>query len=1172
MNYRNLCAALVLLISSSSVYAQRDLRDIPQPDPTAELAAMRIGEGFEVNLFAADPMFAKPIHMNFDAQGRLWIASSRNYPQIEPGAAPSDQIIMVEDRDRDGTADHHVVFADNLLIPTGVLPGDGGVYVANSTELIHLTDSDGDGRADRRRTILSGFGTEDTHHLLHTLRWAPDGWMHLNQSIYIHSHVETPYGIKRLDGGGIWRFDPGTSQLEVFCKGFVNPWGHVIDAYGQSLVTDGAYFEGINYAFPESVFVTSPGATRWLAGLNPGSPKHCGLEMISGDAMPKEMHGRLVTNDFRSHRVCLFEIARQGSGYRSSQLPELIRTEHVAFRPIDVKMGPDGAIYIADWYNPIIQHGEVDFRDPRRDTEHGRIWRITAKGKRPLTPPRYDQLSEPALCQLLRDSALWVRQFARMELATRPKANREKALAEFVTSGKSAEERSLRKLEQLWVKLCAREVDASLIDQLRGDDEPRIRALAVRTISRLRSELPSALSWLSEAIRDTDDQVVLEAVTGLGQMQALPAVEKLLEVAGRPAQDQFLKFALWNAVRSNEPVWLSALESNQLQVQADLAKLRLLADGATQSAIARPLMELLRAGELSESTRGAVLDLVAEKAAPDVLGDLLEWLTAPTSQLTLASRISYLESLSRLTLARNIKPDRADSILAGLLKSNFIENWTTKESPGLAPRYWTGLVEAAGQWQCAACVPAIIAGLNRPDLRAEGELISRGLQGLARIPDEAAKNYVREQTASASSLALRAAALAALNVFDSPAAARGTLEMLRGLQPSDLDTGENAAGSLLSRAAGVDALRQALESAEKEPDQKAWSADGARALVAAVRNAAGSNDALLAKVLSVTRLEALGWKWSDTWSKEIIEKAVSSGDAARGEVIYRDARLQCVRCHAIGPAGGVIGPNLVSLGGSSTPEYILQSLIEPNAKLKEGFQTLSVLTEDGRVISGLQKSRTETQLQLLLADGTLQTISTDSIDTVQNGRSLMPAGLVDMLKEQDLVDLTRFLIELGKSPKYMLDTRPVVRNWSVLLNTPAAVQKINRTSLDTVATQLPELNWLAVPATVAGSLPIAEVPAFQLYRDLPTTGFARFDVNVEQGGSVILDLSKRGEAVSLWLDGQPRKLPEPDEAIQLTAGRHQFVFGLRIRDVSPSFSCEVRTGHLGSAVLQLGGK
>ncbi len=340
-------------------------------------------------------------------------------------------------------------------------------------------------------------------------------------------------------------------------------------------------------------------------------------------------------------------------------------------------------------------------------------------------------------------------------------------------------------------------------------------------------------------------------------------------------------------------------------------------------------------------------------------------------------------------------------------------------------------------------------------------------------------------------------------------------------------------------------------------------------MIAALRNAAGSDEALLNRALSVTRFDALGWKWTDAWAKEIVEKALSAGDPARGEAIYRDAKLQCVRCHAIGTAGGLIGPNLVSLGGSSPPEYILQSLIDPNAKLKEGFQTLSVLTDDGRVISGLQKARTDSQLQLLLADGSLQTIATDSIDTLQNGRSLMPAGLVDMLKEQELVDLTRFLIELGKSPKFTVDTMPRVRTWSVLTHTPAAAQKISRTSLDTVASDLPELVWTKVPATVAGRLPISELPAFQLYRDLPAMGFVRFDVDVQQAGSVLLDLSAQGESVSLWLDGQPRKLPAPDEQIQLSVGLHRFVFALRLRDVSPAISCQVRTGHLGSAVIQL---
>ncbi|MEO7598480.1 MAG: PVC-type heme-binding CxxCH protein, partial [Opitutus sp.] len=175
----------------------------PQPHPTFEVA-----EGFEVSLWAENPLLDKPVQMNFDAKGRLWVASSELYPQIEPGQAPTDRIIILEDTTGAGRADKATVFADGLLIPTGLEVGDGGVYVAQSTELLHFADTDGDGKADVRRTVLSGFGTEDTHHNLHTLHWGPDGRLYLNQAVYTRTDAETPYGVVRMKAGGIFRFDP----------------------------------------------------------------------------------------------------------------------------------------------------------------------------------------------------------------------------------------------------------------------------------------------------------------------------------------------------------------------------------------------------------------------------------------------------------------------------------------------------------------------------------------------------------------------------------------------------------------------------------------------------------------------------------------------------------------------------------------------------------------------------------------------------------------------------------------------------------------------------------------------------------------------------------------------------------------------------------------------------
>ncbi len=352
----------------------------PQPVPTFEVA-----DGFEVSLWAENPQLHKPIGMNWDPQGRLWIASSEVYPQIKPGQPATDSVVVLEDTRGSGKADKATVFADGLLIPTGVLPdGTGGCYVAASSQLLHFGDKDQDGKADQREVVLSSFGTEDTHHNLHTLRWGYDGRLYMNQSIYTHSHIETPQGVMRLNSGGIWRFDPETWKLEVFCKGGCNPWGHHWDQWGNHFFTDGAGFKGVYHAMEGATYFTYSDMRREAESISPGNyPKFASLEVVHSPNFPNDWQGSLITCDFRAHRVVRFSLSDVGSSFQTHEMPDLLRSTNVTFRPIDVRFGPDGALYIADWSNPIIQHGEVDFRDPRRDKEHGRIWRVAAKG-RPL--------------------------------------------------------------------------------------------------------------------------------------------------------------------------------------------------------------------------------------------------------------------------------------------------------------------------------------------------------------------------------------------------------------------------------------------------------------------------------------------------------------------------------------------------------------------------------------------------------------------------------------------------------------------------------------------------------------------------------------------------------------------------------------------------------------------
>ncbi len=1135
-------AFFVLLAGRSFAYAQRELTNIPAPDPVAELAAMQVADGYEVNLFASDPDFSKPIHMNWDAQGRLWIASSQNYPHLKPGAEPTDQIIVLEDTDGDGVSDKRTVFADDMMIPTGVLPGDGGVYVANSVQLIHLSDTNNDGKADLKRTILSGFGTEDTHHLLHTLRWRPDGRMAMNQSIYIHSHLETPYGVKHLDGGGVWHFDPDNFELEVFIKGLVNPWGHAINEFGQSVATDGAGGEGINYLFPGGIYFTAPGATRWLSGLNPGSPKHCGLEFISGSAMPDDMRDVLITNDFRGHRVCRFRLERQGSGYRSVQLPDLIRSEHIAFRPIDVKMGPDGAIYVADWYNPIIQHGEVDFRDPRRDTEHGRIWRITAKGKTATKRPDYQSATEGELVQLLTDSALWVQQFAREELERRDGTKVAAAIAKLDVSQAAHLE-----LQPLWIQLARRNVDLPTLDRLRQHSDPRVRAAAFRVIGERHSQIPEAAKWLAHAIDDNDDQVVLEAVCGLHRVGTLAAVTQLLRATARPNKDQHLNFAIWNALRETEATWMPAFESGKLVIH-DLAALDALADATTTNVVARSLAAQVAGQPLDQQPR--TVELIATRGDAESLATLVQWIVS--SDKKPAERASLLDVVLVQSRARNLIPSDASIWLPQAMGTVAVVDANTAPLVAVYSR-------AAEQWKIMDTTGTLNKWL---DLSAGDPLpasLSATLNALATVGGEEGQKRVRDHATHPSMpLLQRVAAIAALSSFDPELAARTAIDIYR-LELSVDPLKEippqvsNAVTAILSRKPGVEAIRKAMVTAETST----WHPNRARDFLAAVRGSSQSSEELIASIVAATGLENAGWKMSGELTARLVQLVNETGDAKRGEQIYRRDKLLCITCHAIGPSGVEIGPNLVSLGGSAPLDYIVESLIDPAAKAKEGFQTLSVLLDTDEVLSGLQKARTDESLQLLLADGTLRTLSNDSIEAVREGKSLMPTGLVDQLSESEMVDLIAFLSKLGRAPEYTVDTKNWVRNWQLLTWSEAAHVRLNRTSFDTVATGDPALSWRLLTSQVNGTAPLIREAAFQPHGAVPPTVFLRFDLECSEAGPVQLKFTQPLESLSFWFDGDAKPVPKQDENIDLSAGTHQIVVGARIDQTSGSIGCEV---------------
>jgi putative heme-binding domain-containing protein len=1120
-------SAVILLVAPGLALAQRDVKDIPDPDPELERRTLQLPDGFEINLYAADPLLAKPIQMNFDAAGRLWVVCSEVYPQIKPGQKANDRIIILEDTHGTGRADKTTLFADGLLIPTGVEPGDGGAYVSDSTELLHIATDPKTGKGGRRRVVLSGFGTEDTHHILHTLRWGPDGMLYFQQSIYIHSHIETPYGVRRLNAGGIWQFRPETMELEVFARGWWNPWGHAFDRWGQSFVTDGAGGNGVNYVIPRGAYETAVGAARVFPGLNPGSPKYCGHDILSGRHLPDDWQGNLITNDFRGHRVCRFILKEDGAGFAAVQQADLVHTNHAAFRPVDVKMGPDGAIYLADWYNPIIQHGEVDFRDPRRDHVHGRIWRITYKG-RPLVPrPRLVEAPTEALLDALKAPEGWTRHFAKRVLKERGK-DVLPALAAWVQKldpADAAYDHHL--LEALWVYQTLDTPEPGLLRKVLEAHDPHARAAAARVLSYWHKRIPDAEGLLAARVADEHPRVRLEAVRALGVVPDAHPVEIALGALDRP-MDRFLDYSLYATVRELEPYWQPALRQGTLRLTERPAHLLFALQAAGSQEVLRPLVELVRSGQITPEREADVLGLLAAVGGPGELTLVFERTLAGEAKQP-GMRAALLGALAEAAQQRKARPAGNLDRLRNLLEA--------ADDPVRA-----AACRLAGLWKREALRPQLVRFAQAADTPIE--VRRAALEGLSALGDPASKETLIRVAESNRPAAVRRLAVTALAGIDSRAAAERVAEVL-----AETPSGEDPAdvfAAFMTRPGGADALTSALSG-------KKLAADVARVGLRTVRSSGRNAPALIDVLTKAGGLTTGPRTLTAQELQALVTDVQRHGDPARGERIYRRQDTTCMKCHAIAGAGGQVGPDLVSIGASAQVDYLIESILLPNKAIKENYHTLVVTTNDDRLFTGVKVRETKTELVLRDAEDREVAIPIKDITTRDQGRSLMPEGLADSLTRGELIDLVRFLSELGKVGPYAVGKAKVVRRWQVLDATPPA-RALLRQGAAAVGNS-PGLTWSPAYGTVSGVLPLEDLPRLDGPRGGAMLGVARCQLDVSTGGPVALRLnSARG--LTVWLDGLPLEAGER-MTLDVKPGTHTLTFAVDLARRRAGLRCEL---------------
>lgn len=555
--------------------ADKILNDTTQYEPLDKASLKKPGidqfvlpEGFEINLFASEVDFSltNPVKITFDPQGRMWVADMPSYPQYLPGAQPNDKILILEDTDRDGVADKETVFADGLYMPNSVEIGKGGVYVSQPPNIWFMKDNDGDGRADEKEIIMHGFGTEDVHHTLDTYTWGPDGALYWHSGTFLHSQVETPHGPQRSDYGATWRFEPLTQKLETYVSyPYANPWGHVFMRNGTQIISDVS--TGMNYfAPPLSVATEYPVKLTTMKDFltSASKPKTCGTEIISSSHFPDELQGNVLLNIFvRDPGTKQHRIHESGSGIVAQEIEPLVLSKDPNFRPVDLQFGPDGALYVVDWYNPIINHGERALRDPRRDHTHGRIWRITYKHKDKLVAVDLTRLSLEKLLDQLKAYEDRTRYRTRTQLRQMDAAAVLPALQQWLAAlDKEDPLYDQHRLEGLWVYQQFHQPDGQLLDELLKSRHEHIRTAATRVLFYWKEHIRNAGDKLAGLSKDSSMKVRLQAIVSLSHFKTEKSVNALLEAAMLPT-DYYIGYALKEAFRYQKTVWWNMLRKNR---------------------------------------------------------------------------------------------------------------------------------------------------------------------------------------------------------------------------------------------------------------------------------------------------------------------------------------------------------------------------------------------------------------------------------------------------------------------------------------------------------------------------------------------------------------------------------------------------------------------------------
>ncbi|MEQ9218220.1 MAG: c-type cytochrome [Cyclobacteriaceae bacterium] len=525
--------------------------------PEDERLALKLPDGFKAQLFASEPDIGKPMNISFDPKGRMWVTQSNEYPFYDSAGVGPDRISILEDTDGDGKADKIQVFADSLNIPIGITPVIDGAIAYSIPYVYHLIDHDGDDKVDERKILLSGFEYKDTHGMINNFFRGLDGWIHADHGF---SNVSKVVGTDNKDplvmqSGNTFRFRPDGTGVAFTTTGRVNPFGYAMDEYGYMYSVDchsSPIYQLIRGAdYPHfGKQPTGIGFGPYMMRHEYGSTALAGLEYYTGDQYPEAFRQNFYLGDVVKCRVYRSSIKMNGTTPISTWEPDFIVSEDPWFRPVDVKLGPDGALYIADFYNSIIGHYEVPLDHPARDKQRGRIWRITYEGsENEHVATDWTKKDLAGLIRGLDEPSLTVRMMVADQVFDR---FGEEAIDDLKALVGSEEVTDEAFIHGMWLLFRLNALESDLLNKGLNHSATEVRVHMLRILFELPDPDPEVLVAAKSMINDQNPHIVRATTMLLARHPEENQVRTFLDLLVKtPQDDSHLYYSLRQGLRDH---------------------------------------------------------------------------------------------------------------------------------------------------------------------------------------------------------------------------------------------------------------------------------------------------------------------------------------------------------------------------------------------------------------------------------------------------------------------------------------------------------------------------------------------------------------------------------------------------------------------------------------------